>query len=57
MVKLVDWLPRFILIAGIFGWATGAVFVVVGSGMIVAGIVGSALVGKFSRQLIRTYDR
>jgi hypothetical protein len=48
MVKLVDWLPRFILIAGIFGWATGAVSAVVGISMIVAGIVGSALVDKFS---------
>ena len=48
MIKLVDWLPSFILVAGIFGWATGAVADVVGIGMIVAGIVGSALIGKLS---------
>jgi hypothetical protein len=48
MVKLVDWLPRFVLIAGAFGWATGAVSEVIGIAMIVAGIVGSTLVDKLS---------
>jgi putative Ca2+/H+ antiporter (TMEM165/GDT1 family) len=47
-VKLVDWLPSFVLVAGIFGWATGAVEDVVGIGMIVAGIAGSALIGKLA---------
>lgn len=46
VIKLVDWLPSFILVAGIFGWATGAVPEVAGIGMIVAGIVGSALISK-----------
>jgi hypothetical protein len=48
MIKLLEWLPSFILVAGIFGWATGAVPEVAGIGMIVAGIVGSALVAKVS---------
>jgi hypothetical protein len=48
MVKLVDWLPRFFLIAGIFGWASGAVSDVVRIGMIVAGIRGTTLVDRFS---------
>ncbi len=47
-VRLVDWLPSFVLVAGIFGWATGAAEDVVGIGMIVAGIAGSALIGKLS---------
>ncbi len=45
--KLFDWLPAFILIAGIFGWVTDALPDAVGIAMIIAGIVGSALVRKF----------
>lgn len=48
VIKLVDWLPNFILIAGIFGWSTGAVADVVGIGMIVAGIVGSTVLSKLT---------
>ena len=48
MVKLVDWLPNFILIAGIFGWSTGAVSDVVGMSMIGAGIAGSVLLSRVS---------
>jgi len=48
MVKLIDWLPSFVLVAGIFGWSTGAVSEGVGIGMVVAGIVGSSLVAKLS---------
>ncbi|MET0700448.1 MAG: hypothetical protein ABWY93_12355 [Mycobacterium sp.] len=47
VIKLFDWLPTFILIAGIFGWVTDALPDAVGIAMIVLGIVGSALVRKF----------
>jgi hypothetical protein len=47
VIKLFDWLPMFILIAGIFGWVTDALPDAVGIGMIVVGVVGSALVRKF----------
>jgi hypothetical protein len=47
VVKLFDWLPTFILIAGIFGWVTDALPDAVGIGMVVVGVVGSALVKKF----------
>jgi hypothetical protein len=47
-VKLVEWLPSFVLVAGTFGWATGALEDIVGIGMIVAGIAGSALIAKLS---------
>lgn len=47
VIKLVDWLPTFILIAGIFGWVTDALPDGLGIGMIVVGIAGSALVSKF----------
>lgn len=46
LAKLFDWLPMFVLIAGIFGWITDALPDAVGIGMIVAGIVGNAVVGK-----------
>jgi len=47
VIKLFDWLPTFVLIAGIFGWVTDAVPEAVGIGMVVGGIVGGALVWKF----------
>jgi hypothetical protein len=47
VIKLFDWLPMFILIAGIFGWVTDALPDAVGIAMIVLGIVGSAVVRKF----------
>jgi hypothetical protein len=46
-VKLFEWVPTFVLIAGIFGWVTGAQPDAVGIGMIVVGIVGNALIRKF----------
>lgn len=48
LVKLFDWLPMFILIAGIFGWVTDALPDALGIGMIAVGIVGSAVVKKLS---------
>ncbi|OSC38735.1 hypothetical protein [Mycobacterium decipiens] len=47
VVKLVDWLPTFILIAGIFGWVADELPDPAGISMIVVGIVGNALIGKF----------
>ncbi len=50
-IKLVDWLPSFVLVAGILGWSARAVEDVVGISMIVVGIVGivgSVLIGKLS---------
>jgi hypothetical protein len=47
IIKLFDWLPTFILIAGIFGWVTDALPDTIGIGMIVVGIAGAALVKKF----------
>lgn len=46
--KLFDWLPMFVLIAGIFGWVTDALPDVAGIGMIAVGIVGNILVSKLS---------
>lgn len=48
LVKLFDWLPMFVLIAGIFGWVTDALPDVVGIAMIVVGLAGNALVSKLS---------
>jgi len=45
---LYDWLPTFILAAGIFGWATNALLDAVGIGMVVFGAGGAALIRKFS---------
>lgn len=44
----VSWLPSFVLVAGILGWSAGAVADVVGISMIVAGIVGSALLSRLT---------
>ncbi|MFF0817838.1 hypothetical protein ACFYVR_22135 [Rhodococcus sp. NPDC003318] len=43
---LFDWIPTFVLIAGIFGWVTDALPDAVGIAMIVVGIAGNAVVGK-----------
>ncbi|MET0900708.1 MAG: hypothetical protein ABWY45_22570 [Mycobacterium sp.] len=48
VMTLLDWVPMFVLIVGIFGWVTDALPDAVGIGMIVAGIVGNVLVGKLS---------
>jgi hypothetical protein len=45
---LYDWLPTFILAAGIFGWMTDELSDAVGIGMIVFGAVGSALIRALS---------
>lgn len=48
LVKLFEWVPMFVLIAGIFGWVTDALPDAAGIVMIAVGIIGSVLVGKFS---------
>jgi hypothetical protein len=45
---LYDWLPTFILAAGIFGWATNALPEAVGIGMVIFGAGGAALIRTFS---------
>jgi hypothetical protein len=45
---LYDWLPTFILAAGIFGWMTDELSDAVGIGMIVFGAIGSALIRTLS---------
>jgi hypothetical protein len=47
-VKLFDWLPTFVLIAGIFGWVTDALPDTVGIGMIAVGIIGNVVISKLS---------
>jgi hypothetical protein len=48
LVKLFDWLPMFVLIAGVFGWVTDAVPDALGIGMIAVGIVGNVVINKLS---------
>jgi hypothetical protein len=45
---LYDWLPTFILAAGIFGWVTDALPDAIGIGMVVVGAVGAALIRTLS---------
>jgi len=45
---LYDWLPTFILAAGIFGWATNALSDAVGIGMVIFGVGGAALIRTLS---------
>jgi hypothetical protein len=45
---LYDWLPTFILAAGIFGWATNALPGAVGIGMVIFGAGGAALIRTLS---------
>jgi hypothetical protein len=45
---LFDWVPTFILAAGIFGWVTNAVPDAVGIGMVVFGAGGAALIRAVS---------
>jgi MFS family permease len=49
LVKLIDWVPTFVLIAGIFGWVTDALPDAVGIAMIAVGIIGNILIGRFFR--------
>lgn len=46
IAKLIDWIPTFILVVGIFGWVTDALPAGVGIAMIVIGSVGSGLIAK-----------
>jgi hypothetical protein len=48
LIQLFEWVPMFVLIAGIFGWVTDALPDVAGIGMIAVGIVGNVLVSKLS---------
>jgi hypothetical protein len=45
---LYDWVPTFILAAGIFGWATDALPDAVGIGMVIVGGGGTVLIRTFS---------
>ncbi|CAN5375590.1 hypothetical protein BH11ACT6_BH11ACT6_37840 [soil metagenome] len=47
-LELFEWVPMFVLIAGIFGWVTDALPDAAGIGMIAVGIVGNVLVSKLS---------
>jgi hypothetical protein len=53
---LYDWLPTFILVAGIFGWATNALPDVVGIGMIIFGAGGAALIRMLSAKRAEPSD-
>lgn len=48
LLALLEWVPMFVLIAGIFGLVTDALPDAAGVGMIVVGIVGNAMVSKLS---------
>ncbi|MGN0122062.1 MAG: hypothetical protein ACI38R_02415, partial [Rhodococcus sp. (in: high G+C Gram-positive bacteria)] len=50
LLELIDWIPTFVLVAGIFGWVTDSIPDAVGIGMIVVGIIGSAVIGRLSRK-------
>ncbi len=45
-VRLLDWLPPFVLVTGIIGWVSDAVPAAVGIGLIVVGAAGSAVMRK-----------
>jgi hypothetical protein len=44
--RVIDWLPPFVLVTGVVGWVSGAVPAGAGIGLIVAGILGSALMHR-----------
>jgi len=46
-IKLIDWLPTFVMVVGIYGWVSDDLPDSVGIGMTVAGIIGNALIAKF----------
>ncbi len=46
-VRIVDWLPTFVLVTGIIGWVSDAVPNVVAIVLIAVGVVGSAAMRKF----------
>lgn len=45
-VKLVEWIPTFVVVVGIFGWVTDALPDVVGIAMIVAGSLAAGVIAK-----------
>lgn len=47
-LRLLDWLPPFIVVTGISGWVSDALPDAAGIGLIVVGSVGSALLGRLS---------
>jgi hypothetical protein len=47
--RLLDWLPPFVLVAGIVGWVSESTSATVGITLIVVGIAGSALTRKTQR--------
>lgn len=49
LLRLIDWVPTFVLVAGIFGWVTDALPDTVGIGMVVVGAVGSAATSMLGR--------
>jgi hypothetical protein len=50
MSALYDWLPTFILAAGIFGLVTGALSTIVGIGVVVLGTVGAVSIRTFTQK-------
>jgi len=46
IATLIDWIPTFVLVAGIFGWVTDALPDAVGIAMIAIGVVGNVLIGR-----------
>jgi hypothetical protein len=48
VVKLVEWVPMFVVVVGIFGWVTHALRDAAGIAMIGIGVVGSVLISKLS---------
>ncbi|BBY49934.1 hypothetical protein MARA_34020 [Mycolicibacterium arabiense] len=48
-LRLLDWLPPFVLVVGIVGWVSESTSAAVGITLIVVGIAGSALMGKTRR--------
>ncbi|WP_029117064.1 hypothetical protein [Mycobacterium sp. URHB0044] len=49
LLRLIDWLPPFVLVTGIVGWVSDAVPDAVGIGLIVVGVAGSAVLRKTER--------
>ena len=48
LLPIVDWIPMYVLIVGIIGWAIDAVPDSVAMTMIAAGAIGSAVVRRFA---------
>ncbi|ODQ99214.1 hypothetical protein BST27_00515 [Mycobacterium intermedium] len=48
-VNILEWLPEFVVVAGVAGLITGAVDFLVGVGLIVAGSVAASAMAKFAK--------